>query len=486
LTQTAVTTYTYDAANRLTHVGDVAYTWVDLGRLVHDGVYTYTWDGLGQVANGTFTTYTLDVGLALPEVLVAQDGNTTRYLHVPHSIATDDGTGWSYSLGNHLSSVRQQVDGAGQVASVLSYEPFGLPLEGDGGTPYGFTGEWWEADTNQLLLHARWYTPQLGRFVSPDPITADFSYPPSIHKYLYVYNNAVNLTDPSGSCPPGVPECRDEHGRPIDAYYIQCPYTNPGCYVPTGQPDPETWDILQDRKLRPGNIKPFCDLARLDPNVEQLIKRYAAQYGVPWQIVAGVLKSEIELDTELRDIAENLIVFAVPQIALNYRPNPGPGVGNVHLFAAKHVSRYFADYYPQEGYMEFAGRPLHEWDDVTIIYNLVQNELNVEVVTAFVRQLADYRFGSNGQPSLEGHSDLSVWTLTDAAVIWHAYRYGAREVSLKDYDRGFRRLSDFQDRDYTWVEGLQGAEPKFIGWDAESNIRDAIPFLRCYLEQCDE
>jgi YD repeat-containing protein len=94
LTQTTVTTYSYDAGNRLVNAGGVAYTWDDLGRLANDATYTYTWDGAGRlitvtngvttvgfrydgdgnrlarIVNGTLTTHTLDVGLALPEVLV--------------------------------------------------------------------------------------------------------------------------------------------------------------------------------------------------------------------------------------------------------------------------------------------------------------------------------------------------------------------------------------------------------------------------------
>ena len=85
LTSTLVTTYQYDAANRLTSVNGQAYTWDANGNLKNDGskVYTYTqanrlstitatglaWsatyngDGarLRQVTNGTPTTYTVDL-----------------------------------------------------------------------------------------------------------------------------------------------------------------------------------------------------------------------------------------------------------------------------------------------------------------------------------------------------------------------------------------------------------------------------------------
>jgi YD repeat-containing protein len=36
---TGVTTYTFDAANRLTNVGDVSYTWDARGNLTSDGTF---------------------------------------------------------------------------------------------------------------------------------------------------------------------------------------------------------------------------------------------------------------------------------------------------------------------------------------------------------------------------------------------------------------------------------------------------------------
>ena len=93
--------------------------------------------------------------LALPEVLVEQgSGGTTRYLHLPNAIATDDGLVWSYSATVGLGSVRQQLDASAQVDAVNSYRPFGLPLEGDGGDPYGFTGEWWDGSEDAMGIVA--------------------------------------------------------------------------------------------------------------------------------------------------------------------------------------------------------------------------------------------------------------------------------------------------------------------------------------------
>ena len=106
ITSTLVTTYTYDAANRLTSVNGQAYTWDNNGNLPNDGSKTYlynqanqlititatglTWsaayngDGarLRQVANGVPTTYTLDLAAPLVTALTERTGATTKqYLY---------------------------------------------------------------------------------------------------------------------------------------------------------------------------------------------------------------------------------------------------------------------------------------------------------------------------------------------------------------------------------------------------------------------
>jgi hypothetical protein len=56
-------------------------------------------------------------------------------------------------------------------------------------------------------MHARYYSPTLGRFLSVDPARdADPSRPQSLNQYTYVRNNPVLLNDPSGLSP----ECKTD------------------------------------------------------------------------------------------------------------------------------------------------------------------------------------------------------------------------------------------------------------------------------------
>jgi len=60
------------------------------------------------------------------------------------------------------------------------------------------TGENLDPNSGFYYLRARWLNPEIGRFVSTDPFEGIQNDPVSLHAYLYVANNPVRFTDPSG------------------------------------------------------------------------------------------------------------------------------------------------------------------------------------------------------------------------------------------------------------------------------------------------
>jgi len=49
-------------------------------------------------------------------------------------------------------------------------------------------------------MHARYYSPTQGRFLSPDPLLGNVWNPQSWNRYAYVLNNPMRFTDPTGLC----------------------------------------------------------------------------------------------------------------------------------------------------------------------------------------------------------------------------------------------------------------------------------------------
>lgn len=61
-----------------------------------------------------------------------------------------------------------------------------------------FTGQRLDPSLDLYDFRARMYDPELGRFLSPDPLPGDPATPPSLQRYLYAYGNPLRYIDPTG------------------------------------------------------------------------------------------------------------------------------------------------------------------------------------------------------------------------------------------------------------------------------------------------
>jgi RHS repeat-associated protein len=180
-------TNTWDAANRL-----VAAT---RGAYALEPIYNGAGDRVAETAGLTTTYFALDVQ-GLPEVIYTSGGEA--YLHLPGVIVAESASGERrYLLSDGLGSARQATDESGQVVAYHEFDPYGVPMQ-DGGDPYGFTGEWWEDQVDLLHLRARWYDPDIARFLTQDAWQGDYLQPLSMNPYLYSLANPANFFDPSG------------------------------------------------------------------------------------------------------------------------------------------------------------------------------------------------------------------------------------------------------------------------------------------------
>jgi len=91
------------------------------------------------------------------------------------------------------------TDSAGAVVNRYDYSPFGVPLLTNETVPNSFryVGRFgvMEEGNGTQFMRARYYTPQLSRFINPDPILLLRA----IDTYDYASNNPLRHVDPLGT-----------------------------------------------------------------------------------------------------------------------------------------------------------------------------------------------------------------------------------------------------------------------------------------------
>jgi len=186
-------TLAYDDESRLTSITYGAVT----------DSYAYNWQGLRTRAylNGTYYRYLYngervlqeltDAGAVTATYTTENDSYYGTLLHLKRA------TGESrFPLYDSTGSARGLVDANGAVTDTYEMDTFGKPVSTTGSTPnpYRFGGAWgYMTDPSGFLqLGARFYWPEVGRFISQDPIGDGMNW------YVYASNEPLYWIDPTG------------------------------------------------------------------------------------------------------------------------------------------------------------------------------------------------------------------------------------------------------------------------------------------------
>jgi RHS repeat-associated protein len=274
---TPATLDTFDDANRLIQHGSTHLTYDDNGNLLSEtspgGTTTYTWDArnrLQAVADTTdfhihlqydfagnllnrvvglapgfsgITTYTLDEFTNVASIRAASV--TLSVLTgdwIDSHFATIGSNGQvEYALADAINSTVATADQSGTEEEQSSYEPFGETAATASTYPFQYTGR---TPISQSLYYyrARYYKPQIGRFISEDP-SGDYS---DTDLYVYVANDPQERIDPSGQDWVYVQSTGDlEQIDPQSGveYYVDRGFSGGGLCGCRGRNDPSMEDV---------------------------------------------------------------------------------------------------------------------------------------------------------------------------------------------------------------------------------------------------
>jgi len=104
-----------------------------------------------------------------------------------------------YFHNDHLGTPQVLTNDSQGVAWKAVYTPFGgaVPSIQTVENPFRFPGQYYDSETGLHYNYFRYYNPQTGRYITPDPIGLEGG----INLFSYVAGNPITLTDRSGLDP---------------------------------------------------------------------------------------------------------------------------------------------------------------------------------------------------------------------------------------------------------------------------------------------
>ena len=108
-----------------------------------------------------------------------------------------------FYLFDALNSPTALTRADGSISARTSFDAWGNKRResGESFNRFGFTGHEHDEETGLIYAKARYYDPETARFLRHDPWEGDQTIPPSLHKYLYAYQNPTVYIDPDGRAP---------------------------------------------------------------------------------------------------------------------------------------------------------------------------------------------------------------------------------------------------------------------------------------------
>ncbi len=189
------------------------------GNLLNDGASNYTYDAENKIKIGANVTYTYDgdgrrvkksngklywYGMGSDPITEtdAAGNNPVEYVFFGGKrIARRDSAGAiSYYFADHLGSSRVVTSSTGTILDDSDFYPFGgeRVVTSSSGNTYKFTGKERDSESGLDNFGARYDSSSLGRFMSPDPLGGHLEDPQTLNRYVYVRNNPLRFTDPTG------------------------------------------------------------------------------------------------------------------------------------------------------------------------------------------------------------------------------------------------------------------------------------------------
>jgi RHS repeat-associated protein len=186
-----------------------SFEWNALGQLTsvttNGSVVRYEYDGLGRRVRRTAGSDVAEYVYSGDHIMAELDGSGAVRATFAYAPGVDlpltmrrDGKTYFYHRDHH-GSITALTDSAGAIVNRYRYDAWGntAVMANAVSNPFAFAGREFDPATGLYFNRARYYDPQLGRFISEDPI----GLAGGVSLYGYAASDPVNLSDPSGLSP---------------------------------------------------------------------------------------------------------------------------------------------------------------------------------------------------------------------------------------------------------------------------------------------
>ncbi|MHB8876881.1 MAG: RHS repeat-associated core domain-containing protein [Myxococcaceae bacterium] len=181
-----------------------------LASIQDDGVEVGRYDYDRSLQRTKRTTQTENVEYVLDDKFVLQEADgsqashpaTRRYHFATNALAVMDGATTSFLSVDGQGSVTDATSTSGSLTSARQYDAWGRYRNNSAPTPtepkLGYTGHQYDTETGLIYARARYYDPELGRFLSRDAFEGSLNDAPSLNRYAYVKANPLRYWDFDG------------------------------------------------------------------------------------------------------------------------------------------------------------------------------------------------------------------------------------------------------------------------------------------------
>ncbi len=198
---------TYDLDGNMLNDGVCAYTYDSANRLKSFGGHTYTYTSadirIRNLCAEEDTTYTYDTNCKLSQLLTkTTNGVTTKYVYGRGLIGEEVNNAFKTYHFDFRGSTVAITNQSGNITDTFVYDTYGNLASRTGTSKVIFLYNGCDGvitdDNGLYYMRARYYSPEMRRFVNADIVPGQISNAVTLNRFAYANGNPVSFVDPFG------------------------------------------------------------------------------------------------------------------------------------------------------------------------------------------------------------------------------------------------------------------------------------------------